>query len=241
MSFHVFFSFSSGLSSPLSVPKGTKQSYIEHVERVENTLGLKRTKYKNNPQNWCGFKRDLSKIDDNVLCETVLAHNDWVRDCYDNFGFWSKHPFTVGKGHQDAGPNRAYPIGLEAEQITPEDAQLFWHGFETLDVPVEKWTREYYVNRMEHLYEVMRGRDSEGVSFDVKPLTEKQAAAVVRIFCQYLDAHDMRLDVPRDRDYLASSHDGGYDWCEKCCRAVHPDDTGHCTKKKCPLREERDR
>jgi hypothetical protein len=222
MSFHVFFSFSSGLSAPLNVPQGTKQSYIEHVEHVEKTLGLKQTKYKDNPIHWDNFRRNLSKIDDKVLCETVQEHNDWVRCSYDKFEEWSKNP-----------------VKKNAEQITPEDAQLFWHGFETLEVPVEKWTREHYVNRMEHLYEVMRGRDSEGVSFDEKPLTGKQAAAVIRIFDQYLDAHDMRLDVPRDRDYLASSYDGGYDWCEKCCCAVHPDDIGGCTKKKCPLREER--
>ena len=240
MSFHAFFSFSSGLSAPLSVPKGTKQSYIEHIQHVEKTLGLKRTKYKDHPIHWDRFKRDISKVDDKVLCEAVQEHNAWVRKCYENFRFWSKHPFTVGKGHQDKGPNRAYPIGWESEQVTPEDAQLFWHGFEMLDVPVDKWTREYYVNRMELLYEVMRGRDSEGVSFDEKPLTEKQAAAVIRIFDQYLDAHDTRLDVPRGRDYLASSSDGGYDWCEKCCCAVHPDDIGDCTKKKCPLLEERD-
>jgi hypothetical protein len=240
MSFHVFFSFSSGFSAPLKVPKGTKQSYIEHVERVEKTLGLKRTKYKDNPIHWESFNRDLSKIDDEVLCETLQQHNAWVRECYNNLGFWSKHPFTIGKGYEDQGPNKTYPAGWAAETITPEDAQLFWHGFEQIEVPVEKWTQEYYVNRMQHLYEVMRGRDSEGVCFDEKPLTEKQAAAVIRIFDQYLDAHDMRLDVPRDRDYLASSYDGGYDWCEKCGCAVHPDDIGDCAKKKCPLREERD-
>lgn len=223
MSFHVFFSFSTGLATPLKVPKGTKQSMLEHVEEIEKTLGLTREKYLDNPIHWDRFKRDLSKIGDKVLCETVQEHNAWVRHCYDKFCEWSKTP-----------------VKENSEQITPKDAELFWHGFETLNVPLEKWTREYYVNRMEHLYEVMRGRDSEGVSFDEKPLTPKQAAAVIRIFDQYLDDNDMRLDVPRDYDYLASSYDGGYDWCEKCCCAVHPDDIGDCTKKKCPLIYERE-
>lgn len=237
MSFHVFFGFSSGLSKPLTVPKGTKKSYIQHVEHVEKALGLERTKYKDNPIHWDSFKRDFSKIDDEVLCETVGEHNSWVTDCWEAFSHWSKHPFTAGKGHQAEGRDRAYPIGWKSEKITPEDAQLFWHGFEMLKVPAEKWTRQYYVARMEHLYEVMRGRESEGTSFDVKALTPEQAAAVIRIFDQYLDSHDMRLDVPKGYDYLASSYDGGYLWCEKC-GAVAPDDGYSCRKRKCPIRAE---
>ena len=96
------------------------------------------------------------------------------------------------------------------------------------------------MEKMNHLYEVMRGRPDDGVSFDETPLTERQAAQVINIFSTYLDEHDMRLDVPRGHDYLASSYDGGYDWCEKCGCAVHPDDIGSCEKKKCPLREERE-
>lgn len=238
MSYHVFFTFAAGLSKTLSVPKGTKKSYLEHVERVEKTLGLARVRYQDNPVHWDDFKRDFSKIDDELLCQTVLKHNAWVRQSYADFTFWSEHPFTVGKGHQDQFPNTAFPAGWEAEQITPDDAKLFWHGFEMLEVPVDRWTREYYVSRMEHLYEVMRGREHEGVSFDAKRLNEKQAAAVIRLFAEYLDAHDMQLDVPRHHDYLASSYDGGYEWCDNCGCAVHPDDIGSCKKKKCPLREE---
>lgn len=240
MSFHVFFAFSSGLSAPISVPQGLKQHYIKHVESVERTLGLERVKYLDNPIYWNTILWDRSKIPDALLCETVLKHNVWVRECYENLAFWSSRPFTVGKGSRDDGPNRFWPAGWLAEEITPDDAQLFWHGFNILDVPVEKWTREYYVSRMEHLYEVMRGRNSEGVTFDAKSLTEKQAAAVIRIFDQYLDAHDMRLDVPHGHDRLASSYDGGYDWCDKCCRAIDPDDIGDCKRRKCPLREERE-
>jgi len=222
MSFPVFFMFSSGLAKPLCVPKGTKQAIMEHVEKVEKVLGLKRVKYEDNPTHWDSFKRDFSKINNDVLCSTVIRHNNWVRAYYDNFGEWAAHPVTEN-----------------AEQITPEDAQLFWHGFETLDVPPEKWSKDYYRARMEHLYEVMRGRESEGVSFDEKPLTPKQAAAVVRLFEEYLDPGDLRLDVPKDRDYLASSYDGGYEWCEKC-GAITPEDADVCAKKKCPLRAERE-
>lgn len=222
MSFHVFFAFSSGLTKPISVPKGTKKSIIEHIESVEKTLGLQRTKYESNPVHWDSFKRDFSKIEDKLLCETVRHHNLWVMDWYANFEHWAKHPFKIGK----------------AERITPKDAQEFWHGFQTLSVPTSKWTADYYRSRMESLYEVMRGRESEGVSFDEKPLTPKQAASVIGIFDQYLDPADLRLDVPNGHDYLASPYDGGYEWCEKC-GAVDPYDGDRCRKRKCPIREER--
>ena len=91
---------------------------------------------------------------------------------------------------------------------------------------------------MEHLYEVMRGRKSEGVTFGEKALTTKQAAAVINIFSPYLDHDDRRLDVPNGYDYLASSYDGGYDWCEKC-GAMRPEDADACRKRKCPIRAER--
>jgi hypothetical protein len=90
---------------------------------------------------------------------------------------------------------------------------------------------------MEHLYEVMRGRESNGVTFDVKPLTEKQAAQVINLFSEFLDPDDLRLNVPDGRDYLASSADGGYEWCDKCFKPIAEDDTS-CRRRKCPLREE---
>jgi hypothetical protein len=112
-------------------------------------------------------------------------------------------------------------------------------------VPTERWTAEYYKERMDCLYAVMRGRETEGVSLDVKALTVKQAAAVARLFAEFLDPGDNRLDVPHGHDYLASSYDGGYYWCagedakpSGCYRAVHPDDIGDCRRRKCPLKEE---
>ena len=95
-----------------------------------------------------------------------------------------------------------------------------------------------HVERMEHVYEVLRGHESEGVTFDAKALTPKQAAAVIRMLEPYLDAHDMRLEVPRGYDYLASSDDGGYDWCITH-GAVHPADGTCCRNPKCDNRQQR--
>jgi hypothetical protein len=220
MSVHVFFSFSSGLKSPLFVPKGTKEGCIAHVTDVERKLGIARTQYLDNSVQWdTAFKWDIKAIDDALLCETVLEHNDWVRSLYESFGEWSQEPIKDG------------------ETLTPQDAQEFWFGLEILDVPIEKWTEDYYRNRMEHLYEVMRGRDSEGVSFDTKGLTPRQAAEVIILFSEYLDEGDIRLDVPAGHDELAASSDGGYEWCEKCGKAIDPDDIDGCHRKQCPLKK----
>jgi hypothetical protein len=228
MSYHVFFGFSSGLAKPIRVPVGTKKAIIEHVKEVESVLGLKRTQYEKNPIHWdyfdSQFMNGFPGVDDEVLCKTVSYHNAWVRGIYRDFAEWSKTPFKSSKDHK-------------GEWITPKDAEKFWHGFQTLGVGSSRWTGDYYTERMESLYEVMRGRESEGCTFDAKPLTEKQAAAVINIFSPFLDHDDRRLDVPNGYDYLASSCDGGYDWCEKC-GAMRPEDADACRKRKCPLREE---
>lgn len=219
MSVHVFFSFSSGLSAPLMVPKGTKDVCVEHVLEVERTLSIPREKFKDNPPYWDTCFKWKRSVDDEVLCETVIEHNEWVRSLYESFGSWSKNPVVDG------------------EVLTPEDAQQFWFGLRQLDVPIERWTADYYRNRMEHLYEVMRGRPSEGVDFDTKALTVRQAAQVILLFSAYLDGGDIRLNVPAGHDELAASCDGGYEWCEKCCRAIDPDDIKNCRRKQCPLKE----
>lgn len=218
MSFHVFFSFSTGLAQPLSVPKGTKAEILAHVEEVERVLGLERTKFGDNPAHWTHWNRNFDKVPDDLLCKTVEKHNRFVQRLYEQLEAWTREPVADG------------------EQLTPEDAAEFWHGLEMLKVPPARWNREYYRARMDELYEVMRGREAVGMSLDARTLTPRQAAAVVRIFDQYLDPNDDRLDVPHGYDHLASSYDGGYDWCDKCCRPIHPDDNG-CGRRKCPLRE----
>ena len=220
MSYHMYFAFSQGLAAPMMVPKGTKDRLNEHVRQVEKTLKIKRTKFLDNPEHWNGFKLDYSHVSDKELCEIADKHNAWVRWVYEQFCEWSKTPPEDG------------------EQITPEEAQEFWPGLTMIEVPPNRWTPEYYTARMECLYEVMRGRESEGISFDAKALTEKQAANVIRLFAEFLDRGDRRLDVPKGHDYLASSYDGGYEWCEKC-GAVCPDDVAQCRRRKCPLIAER--
>lgn len=219
MSVHVFFAFSAGLAKPIHAPKGTLASILAHVEEVEETLGLKRTQFKNNPVHWDSFdpayRAGFPDIEDKILCDTARRHNDWVRRLYANIERWAEAPVADG------------------EEITPEAAAGFWHALQLLTVRPERWTADYYRNRMEHLYEVMRGQPSEGVFFDEEPLTPRQAGAVIRIF-EFLDKDDLRLDVPKDCDRLASSYDGEYEWCERC-GAVENDYP--CDQKGCPVKE----
>ena len=226
MSFRVFFAFSNGLAQTIQVPKGTLASIMAHVRYVETTLGVRAEEpmHADDMPHWNRYSKawrsGFAEVEDETLCKTVEAHNQWVRDIFDQIAGWADKPVEDG------------------EEITPKHARAFWHALEQLKVDPQRWTREYFVARMGELYEAMRGREAAGMAFDAKPLTERQAAAVFNLFDQYIDRHDMRLDVPKGRDYLASSYDGGYDWCEKC-GAVAPEDGDACTKRKCPIRAER--
>lgn len=104
----------------------------------------------------------------------------------------------------------------DGETITPDDARTFWYGLELLSVTPDRWTSDYYRGRMEHLYEVMRGRANEGVTFNARAITTKQAAAVINLLEVYLDRSDLRLEAPKGCDDLASSYYGEYEWCDKC-------------------------
>jgi len=249
MSYHTFFTLAAGLKKPIRVPKGTLAACQDHIERVERCLGFETTQYGDNPPHWKSTE-PKDDVDDELFCDVASAHNRWVRWLYEKIGEWARTParkkLTDGwhenhypRPHEDRwrlmSGNYGKPV--ETEVLTPADAQTFWHGLVDIQVPVERWSKDYYIDRMQHLYEVMRGNEREGVNFDAPKLTTKQAAAVINLFSEFLDEHDMRLDVPRGRDYLASSYDGGYDWCDTH-GAVSRDDGICCSNKKCDLRQE---
>jgi ribosomal protein L40E len=219
MAYATFFDFVSGLSKPIKVPKGTKDRIAEHFVEVETKLDMQ-TPGGGSKWHWFNLRDAVARTESEVLCDVAADHNEFVQRLYKDLGEWSAKPVKGG------------------EPLTPGFMKRYWDGLTAIEVPVDKWTADFYRSRMDHLYEVMRGRDSEGVSFDEKALTERQAAQVINIFSQYLPDHDLRLDVPRGCDYLASSYDGGYEWCEKC-GAVLPDEADDCSKRGCPIRAER--
>ena len=229
MSHQAYFELSTGLAGPVRCPKGTLERIRSHVAEVEATLGLKRTKYKDNPEHWdySHNREAMAKVDAKVLCDTVEGHNAEVRCFYERLAEWSKSPVEDG------------------ETIAPEDTATFWCGLSLLDVPPERWTKDYYRSRMDALYEAMRGRESgaEGMTLDAKrPLTAEQAGAIVNLIDSWLDPGDLRLSVPNGHDSLRSSEDDGYSWCEGC-GAVAEEDVderiGCCRKRGgCPLRRD---
>lgn len=217
MSYQIYFGFAQGLKKIIIIPLGKIDFMRNLIETTENTLELKREKYLDNPERWAFSKYE--GIKDSLLCSTASHHNEEVRRFYNLLAACSEKPITSG------------------DALTPDIFSELLPGLEFITVPPERWNGEYYKEKMQTLYEVMRGRESEGISFDTKKLTEKQAANVVRLFSEFLDHDDRRLDVPKGHDYLASSDDGGYDWCEKC-GAITWDDAQRCGRKKCPLIEE---
>jgi hypothetical protein len=218
MSFKVYFNLSAGLKQPITVPKGTLKEIYEHIKDTETQLGFEMKQYKDNPKHWRSTQ-PKDGVSDDIYCQIAEEHNRFVRWLYELFERCSETPSKDG------------------EIITPEESEGFWHGLVNIDVPHSRWTRDYFVNRMMAFYEVMRGRETEGIIFEAPKLTEKQASAVINIFSSILDNHDVRLDVPKGHDYLASMDDGGYYWCEKC-GAVTEEDADNCTKRKCPIKAE---
>lgn len=217
MSYSVFFEFTQGLSKTIMLPRGTIAAFTNHIEQIESILQVKREKYLDNPEYWGAINFD--GIDEDELCKAAIEHNNWVRKVHNILDKYAEHPSE------------------EAEELTNKKFQKILPALHFIKVPVEKWNGEYYTNRMEVLYEVMRGRESEGISFNTKALTEKQASNVILLFSEFLDHEDRRLEVPKGHDYLASSYDGGYEWCEKC-GAITYEDSLECQRKGCPLQKQ---
>lgn len=219
MSYKAFFSFASGINKTIIVPTGTIEKIREHISDIEVTLNISREKYLDNPVYWKHI--DYSSVDDKTLCESAQEHNSTVITFYENLRKWAEESIISG------------------EDLTNEIFQELLVGLQLITVPPNRWTGEYYTAKMETLYEVMRGREYEGISFGAKKLTEKQAAQVILLFSEFLDTHDRRLDVPKGQDYLASSYDGGYEWCEICGAVTLDYISDRCKRKsKCPLRIE---
>jgi len=225
MGYFTYFSFAAGLEKPIWVEKGAIQRMLDHVAEIEKALNLTREKYLDNPEHWTRESKKFVGIDDDKLCAVVSRHNRYIRAFYDQLAECSK------KGKR---PN--------TERLTPKKAQEFWHALDELHVEPGRWSADYYREEMERIYEVMRGRETDGVSFNAKkPLTPEQADAVICLFSEFLDSHDIRLAVPVGHDRLASSYDGEYDW-SSTCGAIDSDEFEHhgstCRKKDCDVRQQ---
>lgn len=242
MSYHVLFSFSTGLAKTIRVPKGTNERITRHVANLEQTLGLERerpyTPEGQEPKGWrwsnLGTRLDDFKDaeshfrSDETLCSLLSKHRQFVKWLYKSLDEWAKTP------------------PAEAEDLTPEQAVEWWHALHTPEPPLARWSRDYYVAKMEDVYKTLRGRDNGDFwKYDGPPLTPEQASGVIGVFEQWLDNHDMRLEVPHDCDGLRSSYDGGYTWCETCgavAEEYRPEaEAGNCgraSKRKCNLYQE---
>lgn len=227
MSYQLYFALSLSLSKPITVPKGTLKEIMERIQLTEKELGYETEQVgTSNSKHW--KRADVSThpvfigvvagLTNEKFCEVAEGHNQFVRELYEDFARYSETP------------------AIDGETITPEQSQEFWHGLQIIEVPASRWTGDYYRARMDALYEAMRGRDGEGMVFEARPLTPRQAADVINFLSSYLgDPDDLRLDVPRGCDYLASSADGGYEWCERC-GAVTSEYAANCKRRKCPVK-----
>lgn len=198
MSFKLFFCFSPGLKKTINVPKGTFARMMDHVAKTEQILGIERETYMGRVRwnHWPLIKK-MDSLTKELLCSTVEEHNATVRWFYE-----------LCEGA--TAPTK------KTERLSPKKASQFWLGLGLLELPVEKWSAEYYRSMMEAVYECLRGRESEGMVPDCEPMTPKQAEQVISLFSQWLDHSDIRLAVKKNDDCLSSSNNGEYEWCAGC-------------------------
>jgi len=218
MSFNVFFMFSAGLQTPLKVPKGTFDAIMGEVRWIEKELGLETEQYRKNPPRW--KHNDFKEVDDETLCAAAERHNAWIIMLHGQFGEWFKNPVRGG------------------ERLTPTKAKRFWHALEMITVPPERWTGDYYEERMKALYEALRGRafGAEGMCFDARALSPRQAASVINLLSSWLDGEERDMDVPKGCDWLGSRYHGDYEYCEKC-GPVTNEHVDACRKRGCPAKD----
>jgi hypothetical protein len=217
------FLFAQGITKAIRVPVGTIAWAERHLARLREVFFLD-----DDRADW--YRQvghviaDGKTITDDALCDIATKHDLFVD------AMWS----AIANNKEHTG---------KTERLTPKKAAQLWPGFTMqITVPANRWTADYYQAQMEHAYEVMRGRESCGESLSYgEPLTERQAAAVIILFSQWLDHHDIRLDVPLDHDHLGRSDTGDYDWCSDC-GPIDSDESfaraQHCPKgAECCLRE----
>lgn len=195
---HVLFDLSSGLKKPITVPKGTCEDIKTHIEKTTKEAGLKVVQFKDNPPRW-NSHTPATDVDDETASHVVFEHNRFIRELYGDLALWSQTP----------------PEG-ETETLTPEFADAIWYGLSTLNLSYDRWSASAYIEQMGTLFQAMTKGESGGVYFGngEETLSLRQAADVIILFSMYLDRHDVRLDLPEGRDFLATSDETL--WCEKC-------------------------
>lgn len=144
MSVHVFFTMSTGLKAPVTVPQGTLKSITHHIAETIAAL----SPCDGGPL----WGRIDPKVTDEVLCERARRHNAFIENLWDIF--FPAQPYTGA-----------------TEEITPEDARNFWFALRPIDVPMNRWTKEYAVVQLQGLFDTLRGWEVRGVNFGAKPLT----------------------------------------------------------------------
>lgn len=239
MSVETRFTLTQGLLRPIQVQAGTLAKLEAHKAMIVEIFGLG-----DDPTQWSWTIRDKLRT------RSVPASHglDRVPAREDDAGLLTDtHVQEIASAHQrflELMWARFSDPALdgESETITVEQAAEVWPVLTlSIQVPFWRWTAEHYHERMEHAYEVMRGRSSAGEHFDEEALTARQANAVILVFSRWMDTHDIRLEVPVGHDVLKRGDTSGYDWCEHC-GAIDEDETramaSQCERgKECPLRE----
>jgi hypothetical protein len=213
-SYTTYFTLCAGLKKPAHVPVG----FIEGIEKRAKRISMKLSLKAPSLHGWVSsVERALTEFVPDGILDEISSHNDFVRIL---------HGYLSSEAEQEKLQRQSQISTPLSRVIEEEEFGGILPYLQIISIPPAAWKEETYRSAMESLYETLRGRD-DGVSLDEgEELTPKQAAFVINIISEWLEpsGSDLRLDVPDGYDYLASSYDGGYDWCDKCCKAIAESD-----------------
>lgn len=168
-----------------------------------------------------------------AVCDRLHRHAELIRDLYEDL---------TEEGQRRLVADERAIAGASVVEWTPDAAADLWHALDPIEVPIELWTKDHEQRVLERAYEVLRGRGDGEYRLRGRPLTAEQAGSVLWLFEHLLHlphGDDLRLEVPRGRDFLAPSDD--YEWCSTC-GAVFYEDVDHyvrtCRRRGCDLRKE---
>jgi len=143
---------------------------------------------------------------DDELCEFARDHNrfvGWLWDSIQEFG---------------DKPCEDNPVMLTDAYFKSIHAIL-----KEVKVPIDRWSKDHYIDRMEAMFGIMTGNDADGIEFGSAPLTPEQAGSVIWLMDAMfgIDQHQADLEVPKGCDYLLANED--YHWCENCGAVTYED------------------
>lgn len=161
-----------------------------------------------------------------TMCWFMRHHNRLAKEIWNHL----ENDCKSNEELIDVTPEMAREVGYYEDKYGNQRMELFTE----VTVPHSRWTPQYYVEEMNLKFDELQE----------KGLTKEQAFECILTFEEYLDKHDVRIELPKGDDTLYAGDDCVF--CEKEGEYRHQNDSDlqydcwHCKEKECQNYEEFD-